>query len=122
MFDEDSLHSIELRECSFPGAYSSVSETQWGQPSWVIGDLAMCDNDDATAPSSYAAIRAIGHAVLDEIPDEGLEETIESMEGMRDFYTAPAPEVLRIETPKKIVQGHVTGRFTRPVFPVIEEG
>lgn len=64
--------------------------------------------------------RLLCHALLQRLPDEGLDEAAESLFNMNEFYRlphyAPPPPLLGKSLTVQMGPGYV-----RPVFPVTEE-
>lgn len=64
--------------------------------------------------------RMLAHFLVDQMPDEGLHELVESLANMFDFYarrSTPAP----LPSPPRRTRARVVGRYERPVFEVTED-
>lgn len=54
--------------------------------------------------------------ILQEIPQEGLEETKETLEQIRDFYKHPRKPIEKV--PDKTFTCKIVRTYERPVFPI----
>lgn len=64
--------------------------------------------------------RLFCHALLQHVPDEGLDEAVQSLFDMNEFYRLPRyvpPPLL----PRKSIPVRMGAGYVRPVFPVTEE-
>lgn len=63
--------------------------------------------------------RLLCHALVQHLPDVAFGEALETLTGMYEFYrevpALPAPPLLRS------VKAKITGSYTAPVFPIMEE-
>lgn len=80
---------------------------------WWTHDLTYYfDGTDATAFDQRAALqRIVCHALLDRVPDKGLEEVLESLKSVYDVYALPALPVKRaVATSVSAQRGEIRAR------------
>jgi hypothetical protein len=66
-------------------------------------------------------VRFICHVLVDQVPDRGLQELLESLTDIYEFY-ATLPEKKPLALPEsEPIKARVTGSVIRPVYPVSEE-
>jgi hypothetical protein len=57
--------------------------------------------------------------MLQYLPDNALEETVQSLNGILEFYAEQRPA---LQSPQSSsINGTVTGHFDAPIFPLTEE-
>ena len=80
---------------------------------WWTHDLTYYfDDTDATTFDQRTALqRLVCHALLDRVPDKGLEEVLESLRSVYDFYTLPAlPAKRGVATSVSARRGEIRAR------------
>jgi hypothetical protein len=79
---------------------------------------------DETAAQSEALViplqRMICHVLVDQLPDQGLGELVESLVGMVDFYAVRSTQP-SLGAPARPARSRVLGHYERPVFQVTED-
>jgi hypothetical protein len=93
---------------------------QPGEVPFAVLGLHLFGTSDTTELPEPILKRLLCHALLQRLPDEGLDEAVESLLTMNEFYRLPSyvppPPLPRKSTPVRMGPGYV-----RPVFPVTEE-
>lgn len=87
----------------------------------VFIDFCLPEGNDAGALSEAEMYRLYCHVLLQQIPAEGLKETAESLDEMRDFYAAAPVNQNAIAPESKTVEARLGQVFVRPVFPITDE-
>lgn len=64
--------------------------------------------------------RLVCHALVQRLPEEGLDEAVQSLIDMNEFYRLP-PYVPPPALPRKSIPVRMGPGYVRPVFPVMEE-
>jgi hypothetical protein len=65
-------------------------------------------------------LRALGHILLSQLPDRGVEEACESLMQMHDFYTSLEP-AMTLPAPSQTIKARLGATRVRPEFHVAEE-
>ncbi len=74
-------------------------------------------NEDDT---SYQ-MRMVCHALVDALPDEALDELLEAVTSMKEFYLNRPVEPSLLPAPSLVIPATVTRAVERPEFYVVEE-
>lgn len=84
----------------------------------VLG-IRYCD-DESTELSKSAQYRLLCHALVHRLPEPALEEAAESLNELHEFYLN-RPALPAMPAPAEFTKATITGRYTAPLFPVLEE-
>ncbi len=116
-----------------PVQFNSDDVDEWtASDSWIR--FPVCDSPDRMQAffdvcipgesgilslSEMDAYRLLCHALVQHLPDMAFGEAVEALTGMYEFYrnspTLPAPP-----SPRS-VKARVTGSYTVPIYPILEE-
>lgn len=94
--------------------------SQPGEALFAAYGLHLFGTSDTTELPEPILKRLLCHALLQRLPDEGLDEAAESLFHMNEFYRLPRyapPPAL----PRKSLTVQMGAGYVRPVFPVTEE-
>ena len=82
-------------------------------------DICIPGEDGVLSLSETDAYRLLCHALVQHLPELAFPEAVEALTGMYGFYrkseTLPAPPS------RRSMKTRITGNYTAPVFPVLEE-
>lgn len=62
----------------------------------------------------------ICHALVQQLPETAFGEAVESLAGIREFYR-DSPALLKAVHAPMSIKAKVTGSFTAPILPVLED-
>lgn len=88
---------------------------------WAYLGVCLEDQDDYMSLPPEALQRLLCLYLVAQFPDDALNETVEELLELFDFYQTPPKPQRSLPVPARVsaTKGNV---FTRPVFPVSEEG
>jgi hypothetical protein len=88
-----------------------------------ISHLAAFHPQGSTEPSySKSLMRVACHFWLDRIPDRGLDEVLETLKDIYDFYGTQIEDKSTYRLPQLTsLEATITESIVRPVFPITEE-
>jgi len=86
----------------------------------AIFDICVHGEGETVTLSKTDWYRLYCHAMVQQLPDSAFEEVVEALNRMYEFYHE-SPALLIPPPPPQSVRARITGSYTAPVYPFMED-